>query len=60
MLVKDQVYVCPAPGSQNSVLGHLPPGVNPEAIQSAGNLDSALKQVWVSNTRIMSTVFFNG
>jgi hypothetical protein len=41
VLVKDQVYVCPGGGTP----GNLPTGVTSEDVQTAGNLDSALKQV---------------
>lgn len=39
--MEDHVHVCPGGGTPRN----LPPGVNTDAVQSAGNLDSALKQV---------------
>ncbi len=43
VLAKEHVYVCPGGG----IPGLLPSGILPEAVKSAGNLDSALKQVCV-------------
>ena len=59
--MKDQVYVCPAHGGRSTVPGNLPPGVNPEAVQAAGDLDSALKQVRKSTVlKYLDVTFISG